>query len=592
MGTTFKIYTDHQSLRYLDTMDINTGNKSKRLARWLEQLQDFDFELHYIKGENNQADGLTRNMQPDELAQQTANGLENQNVETVVCTPVQISGTDEHTLRSDAYFGPILKIVKDNNYDATTPAIRERAKHFKWFNNGLFKMDYIISGDSMEQERGFRQCVAGEKQQLAIITEYHSTKATGHQGQERTVTMLVHDFYWPSMQKMIKSFIAKCDKCQRNKGNTQATKLPQQPVELPHSPGEHISIDFVELPMSMRGNDYMLVVVDKFSKMVRLAPTTKTITSERTAELLLTLVLPIYGRLPSIIISDRDPRFTAQLYQQMWTAFGTTLRMTTAHRPQADGQTERVNRQLQEYLRSFVNAQGTDWDEPTTITMLEFTLNSHTQTTTETSAFELNIGRRAVFPAIMKQPTNKVEEQIPLETRWRAALDAMHKAQEQMVQRNSPISSSKVLDKVVFNPGDEVLLNTKNYPQLRRNKLDAPYFGPLIVKRMPNERVVELELPEGWNIHPIINVESVKRYRRDMVSTTPAPGPILDEDGEENFIIDKIMSERSRRGRKEYKIRWLGYGPRHDTWEPARNIPKLVVDQYTRSKPASQRRAL
>ena len=90
------------------------------------------------------------------------------------------------------------------------------------------------------------------------------------------------------------------------------------PVDVPEGAGQVVTLDFLELPMSTRGNDYMLTVVDKFTKMIRLAPTTKTVTAREAADLLITLTLPTFARLPATLISDRDPRFTAEVWRETW----------------------------------------------------------------------------------------------------------------------------------------------------------------------------------------------------------------------------------------------------------------------------------
>jgi hypothetical protein len=260
--------------------------------------------------------------------------------------------------------------------------------------------------------------------------------------------------------------------------------------------------------------------------------------------------------------------------------------MATAHRPQTDGQTERANRQVQEYLRHYVNSNGSDWDAPATLAMLEFSLNSHVSTATATTAYELHLGRRAMTPAVVERSVTKANA-VPLEARWRLARDVLHQTQEKMVETGS---SSKLRDKVVYNPGDEVLLNTRSYPQLRAHKLSAPYYGPLKVKRMPSAATVELELPAGWEIHPIINIESVKRYERDA-NVAPPPAPIIDDKGRETFLIEKVIGLRTLRGRKQCRVRWLGYGPEHDSWEPMRNIAKEFVDAYRATLPKPKTRA-
>lgn len=583
LGERFTLYTDHQSLQHLDTMDVTGGGREKRLLRWTEYMSDYDMEVKYIKGEQNIADGLTRNDAAsdgcdEDLHDDNDDDLDGreQARETaeMMTTRPELPGTDEPTLRKDEYFGPIVKIVKDQDKHKATPAQLERAKHYRWVNNTLFK-------ESGSETAPLRQCVAGEKHQRKLIHEYHDTPAAGHPGHERTSAQLSHDFYWPRMDKMVRETVKRCATCQRTKANTQP-HAPLQPIEVPSAPGECVSVDFMELPLSTRGNDYIMVCVDKFTKMIKVAPTVKSITSAQSAELFISLILPTFARLPSTIISDRDSRFKGEAWSDTWKRFGTSLNMTTAHRPQADGQTERANRQVQEYLRCYVNANGSDWDEPATLALMEFALNSHKSSATRSSAFELHLGRRAVLPAATNTPPPRAT--VELEARWRAARDALHEAQEHMVDKTS---SSKPPNQVEWSAGDEVLLNTRNYPQLRRNKLKDPFYGPLKIKRVLSPTTVELALPAGWEISPVINTDSLKRYHRDSSEAKP-PSPIIDDEGEENFLIERVIDMRTRRGHRECLVKWLGYGPESNTWEPVANIGKKFIDEFTATLPKAR----
>ena len=138
-------------------------------------------------------------------------------------------------------------------------------------------------------------------------------------------------------------------------------------------------MDFMELPMTLRGHNSLFVVVDLFSGLVHLMPTTTTVDAAGAAHLFIDGVFKHHG-LPRSIVSDRDPRFLSEVWTHLWEALGTKLRMTVAHRPQADGTTERANRSIQEVLRAAVNDLGSDWDSPTVLPGVEFAINSSRNT--------------------------------------------------------------------------------------------------------------------------------------------------------------------------------------------------------------------
>uniref|UniRef100_H3G5J7 Integrase catalytic domain-containing protein n=1 Tax=Phytophthora ramorum TaxID=164328 RepID=H3G5J7_PHYRM len=104
---------------------------------------------------------------------------------------------------------------------------------------------------------------------------------------------------------------------------------------------QSISMDFVfGLPQDNKRRTGIVVFVDRFSKMVHLAAVPAEVTAKQTACLFVDMVF----RHQLDIVSDRDPRFTARFWQEVFTLLGTQLSMSTADHPQTDGQTERANR--------------------------------------------------------------------------------------------------------------------------------------------------------------------------------------------------------------------------------------------------------
>lgn len=119
-------------------------------------------------------------------------------------------------------------------------------------------------------------------------------------------------------------------------------------------------MDFVfGLPVDARGRTGVLVIVNRFSKMVHLAPVTASITAEENAALFVDLVFRNHG-MPTTTVSDRDLRFTATFWSRLFKLIGTRLIMYTSTHPETDGQTENVNRVLEDVLRSY-STSFTSW---------------------------------------------------------------------------------------------------------------------------------------------------------------------------------------------------------------------------------------
>ena len=197
---------------------------------------------------------------------------------------------------------------------------------------------------------------------LDALREAHDQPMSGHMGCAKTVSRLAQSFYWPGMARDVSEYIARCGPCQRNKHSNMKPAGLLKPLPLAGK-GEMITIDFVgELPRSRRGKDAIMVVVDKMTKRSYYEPCTTTATAKQTAEMIFRRVVREQG-LPLAIVTDRDARFTSQLWRDLWSLCGTEIGIATAYHQQTDGQSERQVRTLEESLRMFVNAAGNDWDE-------------------------------------------------------------------------------------------------------------------------------------------------------------------------------------------------------------------------------------
>ena len=148
-------------------------------------------------------------------------------------------------------------------------------------------------------------------------------------------------------------------------------------------------MDFiVKLPLSDSYNT-ILTITDTFSKASIFIPCNETINAKQTAKLYATYVLPHYG-LPHCIISDRDPCFTSMFSRELCRALGITQNISTAYHPQTDGQSERTNQRLEQYLRIFIDYHQQTW--ASLLPLVQYTLNSWPNATTKKAPFELILG--------------------------------------------------------------------------------------------------------------------------------------------------------------------------------------------------------
>ena len=147
-------------------------------------------------------------------------------------------------------------------------------------------------------------------------------------------------------------------------------------------------MDFVfGLPKDGHGNTGIVVFVDRMSKMAHLAAVPDSIDGEGTAQLFIDRVFRQHG-LPVAIVSDRDPRFTSKFWKSIFQVLGTRLDMSTADHPQTDGQTERVNRVVEDILRSVCAETPRRWSS--LLPVVEFSLNNSVHASTGYTPFYVN----------------------------------------------------------------------------------------------------------------------------------------------------------------------------------------------------------
>ncbi|XP_054826969.1 uncharacterized protein LOC129324030 [Eublepharis macularius] len=152
------------------------------------------------------------------------------------------------------------------------------------------------------------------------------------------------------------------------------------PLPTPTGPWRTISMDFItDLPCS-KGHTCILVVVDLFTKMAHFIPCSGPPTAQETAHLYLQHVFRLHGR-PDHIISDRGVQFTSRFWRALHSLLGTQVHLSSAHHPQSDGQTERINATLEQYLRCYTNHQQDDW--LALLPLAEFAYNNAVHSSTQ-----------------------------------------------------------------------------------------------------------------------------------------------------------------------------------------------------------------
>jgi hypothetical protein len=293
----------------------------------------------------------------------------------------------------------------------------------------------------------------------------HGSPYGGHFGVAKTFHLLQRSFWWPSMKQDVEQHVRACLKCQQSKPTTQAPAGELSPLPVPKERWESVSLDFiVKLPETEQGHDSILVIVDRLTKYVLLEPCSEHMTSSGLVETLNKRLVRDFGY-PQQILADRDVRVTAAAFKEWTEKHGITIRLSTAYHSQANGQAERMNLVVENYIRSFIGAEYDKWDE--LIPVCQLAINNSYHSTVQHTPFFLEHGRHPYLPGITTfQRAGIPPAQIPAaRSQWtnrqRNALLHARTAMQEATER-AKRHFDKRRRQVEFSPGDRVLLNTKN----------------------------------------------------------------------------------------------------------------------------------
>ena len=192
------------------------------------------------------------------------------------------------------------------------------------------------------------------------------------------------------MFQIVQDYVSSCDICQRVKSKTLAPAGLLQPLPIPCLVWDDITMDFIKGLPTSNGKNTILVVVDHLSKSAHFFALAHPFTAKMVAEKFVEGVVKLYG-MPKSIISDRDPVFMSQFWQEFFKLSGTQLKMSSSYHPQTDGQSEVVNRCVEQYLRCYAHHHPRKWSF--FLPWAEFWYNTTYHASTGMTPFQALYGR-------------------------------------------------------------------------------------------------------------------------------------------------------------------------------------------------------
>ncbi|GBG77141.1 hypothetical protein CBR_g23467 [Chara braunii] len=552
LGRHFKVYSDHETLRWLKTQ----AKMTPKLTRWAAEIDQYDFELKPVKGKYNVvADTLSR--------------------------------------RAD-YFGAIvhyLDIGKD-----LQQKVREAYAQDPIYSDLLKKVkeapetepDYrTTEGLPFEKTNVFdRLCIPNSEEiRSLILGECHDTE--GHFGWQKTLANQMHAYTWPGMKNDCIEYVHSCKVCQWNKTTTHAPLGLLKPLPIPDQPGDSVSIDFMDVSVKSRyGKSQVMVIVDRFSKYAVFVP----LPSEARTELVIRNFFDHWVSehgVPLSIVSDRETRFTSQNWQELMKVYGSKLLMSSGRHPETNGQTEQMNKILQQVLRMYIRPDQIDWDEMLPKVASAYNNSMHLSTCRTPNELHKSFRPRRPFEGlnrdqISRLPTGTREFAIQHKKELATVVENLRKAQHKMIEQ-----ANKHRRPSQFQVGDLVWVSVKEFAPEENisQKLLPTYRGSwpvLEVKGGEDGPSYTIEIPLHLHTYPVFHASKLLpcTVSDQFLSRRSMIPPDMDGRYDIDGIVGEDVFRTGGRGRpqKQYKVRFAYQEPEDDRWYTRTELLETAPD--------------
>ncbi|MBW0572772.1 hypothetical protein O181_112487 [Austropuccinia psidii MF-1] len=329
----------------------------------------------------------------------------------------------------------------------------------------------------------------------------------------KSVMTVKQDFHCSRMTQFIKDYVSSCQQCSRNKNIYHKKYGLLKPVPIPNGLCIFLSTHFItQLPLS-NSFDSILVIVDTYSKMEVFIPTMFSITSLDLSHLLIKNIFSKHG-LPSSIVIDRGPLFVSSFWTNLCQQLKISRDLSISYNPEMDGQTERLNQILEQYLWMYVSYHQDDWS--TWLPLAEFAYNNSDHSSTKKLPFFTFHGRDPQCDSVhitQENPTGN------LPTKIQSVQQDVKRELKASINRFKRYADKRRASPPDFNPGDMVWLSSKNFKSTRpTKKLSERWLGPFPILKKVSTHASHLKLLSQWkSIHPVFHISLLKPVKRSTI---------------------------------------------------------------------------
>ena len=537
MGQRFLLRTDHGSLTWLRNFKDPEG----QLARWLEILQQFDFEIVHRRGrKHTNADALSR--LPCRQCKRDTHFSTQPAEDQVAVVKLLPSFPDlrEQQL-NDHIVGPVLR-AKENDVKPSDGSLRAMDPHarrlFQLWDQLLIKQGCLyrvyvrsIDGSSL------LQFVAPKSIREEVLKDLHEGVMGGHLGEDKTFDRVRERFYWPGYHSDVCNWVRTCGSCAARKTPAPKRRAPLQSVKV-GAPLQLVAVDILgPFPTTVSGNRYILTVGDYFTRWMEAYPIpnqeARTVAEKVTNEFFFRFSPP------EQLHSDQGRQFESQLVAEICKLLGINKTRTTSYHPQSDGLVERFHRTLLSMLASSGAQQSHEWENY--LRPLCMAYNSSINPTTGYSPFFLMFGRQVRMPVDVMYGQPHEGESPPthaatLRDRLEMAYRCVRKRMGYKLDRQKEFYDRKVHGEP-YSEGDLVWLCS---PVVNRNvgkKLLLPWTGPYKVLRRISTTTYRIQHTRFPRKRVIVHFDRLKLCPPDVRISNHAcpprsrspPSPTADE---------------------------------------------------------------
>ena len=509
------VWTDHASLQWLQNFRQPDG----QMARWLEALAPCNLKIEYRKGSaHRNADGMSRRPCLEQNCTYCARQEEKaEKARQVEVKRVQLKGDVQWDQEQEK--DPDVRRVRQwlegrTRPDWATVAAFGAGTKALWAMWDSLRLQNGVVMRAWENEAGTQQVeqvlVPKHCRHLVLKTVHD----LGHFGAKRMVTELRRGFFWSGMHQDVRDFGLSCRVC-REAGRAGKKRAPLQQYVV-GEPWDRVGLDAMgPFPVSARGNRYIIVAMDYFTKWPEAFPVPN-LQAETVARGLTENVVSRFG-IPRELHTDQGRTFEAEVFQEVLRILGVHKTRTTPLHPQSDGLVERFNRTLKTMLAKVTDEHQHDWDDHLAWALLAYRVATHRAT--GLSPAEMNFGRTLTVPADLLTgvaPNSKPQPRTEYAAKLRRTLDRAHSVARETLGRDAEEAKRRYdvrAEMPRFKVGDKVWLYDPRRKKGVNPKLQRPWVGPCIVRKKITDVVFRVRLPRGKDL--VVHADRLQAYQEE-----------------------------------------------------------------------------